>query len=91
MDMAFLRRAQRMLEGRAPARLDHSMLLASLAAQRAVDAGAQAVATGAGERRRGEEEPLVELLVAGPDWRSAASAQHGCFSRAEVKRRVNVR
>ena len=91
MDMAFLRRAQRMLDKREPAPLDFPMLLASLAAQRAAGDGAQAKAVICEGPRPGEEEPLVELLVAGSGWREAVSAQQGCFSRAEVKRRVNVR
>ena len=36
------------------------------------------------------EEPLVELLTAGPDWRRAARAQGGCFNRAEAGRGRNA-
>jgi hypothetical protein len=39
---------------------------------------------------RRDDDPLVELLVAGPRWREAASRQRGCFSRAEAGRRVNA-
>ena len=35
------------------------------------------------------EEPIVELLLGGPDWQRAISAQRGCFSRAEAGRRIN--
>lgn len=86
--MAFQRRAERMLAARHVARLDHAMLIASISAHHPappalakiaiVDPGGPAV-----------EDPLVELLLAGPHWRRAVSAQHGCFSRAEAGRRVN--
>jgi hypothetical protein len=90
MDMAFLRRAERMLTQEQPARIDHSILIAALAAQ----------GEGRGSLRRrfdraaasgeaGGEEPMVELLLGGPGWRRALSAQRGCFSRAEAGRRIN--
>ena len=90
MDMAFLRRAQRMLVQHQPARIDHSILIAALAAQgegrftlrRRLD-------TGAAPGEAGGEEPMVELLIGGPGWRQALWAQRGCFSRAEAGRRVN--
>jgi hypothetical protein len=34
-------------------------------------------------------EPLGEIVLGGPEWADAASAQGGCFNRAEVKRRRN--
>ncbi len=37
----------------------------------------------------GADDPLTELLVGGPEWKKAAQAQQGCFSRAEAGRRVN--
>lgn len=79
MDMTFLRRAERMLTSQAPARLDHSLLLASLGARRACPSIDEMI-----------EEPLIELLVVGAAWRSAISAQHGCFNRAEAGRRFNA-
>lgn len=75
MDMAFLQRARRMLGDSSPAPLDHGLLLATLG----VRAAAPAPET-VGEM----EEPLVELLTGGPDWRRAARIQGGCFSRAEA-------
>ena len=90
MDMAFLRRAERILEEREPLRLDHQLLVAALAARQTAAVTAQEKAV-VNRRRRNprDEEPLVELLLAGPRWREAASRQRGCFSRAEAGRRVN--
>lgn len=82
--MGFLRRAERLLARDRAARFDHEMLVAALATRRHVEACS--VAPPADEP---VEEPLVELLLAGPDWRRALSAQCGCFSRAEAGRRVN--
>ena len=35
-------------------------------------------------------ELLAETLLGGLDWQDAATAQPGCFNRAEVKRRRNA-
>ena len=89
MDMAFLQRAGRMLGEREPAPLDHKLLLAALAL-RAPRPAPRRPACGEGCRvQAADEDPLVELLLAGPAWRQAQSAQRGCFSRAEAGRRVN--
>ena len=90
MDMAFLRRAERILEERESLRLDHQLLVAALAAQQqsvTVTARSRLVV----EARIGssDEDPLIEVLLAGPRWREAATRQRGCFSRAEAGRRVN--
>ena len=90
MDMAFLRRAERILEEREPLRLDHALLVAALSAQRT----AIVVARKSGSVRQSrpgfaEDDPLIELLLAGPRWREAATKQRGCFSRAEAGRRIN--
>ncbi|HEX8642151.1 MAG TPA: hypothetical protein VF704_13485 [Allosphingosinicella sp.] len=91
MDMAFLDRAERMLALGEPARIDHSILLATLAAQRRENGShgvsIEAAVTGGAL----DEEPLIELVLAGPTWRQALAAQRGCFSRAEAGRRINVR
>ena len=79
MDMAFLLRSQRLLEGRRPARLDHGLLQAALAAGRVIPA-TDSCAGGA------DEEPLIELVTAGPEWRQAAARQRGCFNRVEAGR-----
>lgn len=81
MDLAFLQRARRMLGESAPAPLDHGLLLAALGV-RAAPPLPEAVEE--------MEEPLVELLTGGPDWRRAARIQGGCFSRAEAGRGRNA-
>ncbi len=92
MDMAFLRRAERILEEREPLRLDHALLLAALSAQhQAIAAGRpRPAARPAREASCTEDDPLIELLLAGPRWREAATRQRGCFSRAEAGRRINA-
>jgi hypothetical protein len=83
MDETFQLRANRLTGKRHKAALDFSMLTAALAAQRAAIA-TEPVLPNAGAP---EGDPLTELLLAGPHWRRAASAQRGCFNRAESKRR----
>ena len=83
MDLAFHQRAQQILDSVEPARLDHAVLLAALAARHD---GAAPVAQ---DVPAGESEPLIELVLAGPRWREAAQVQGGCFSRAEAGRGVN--
>ena len=91
MDMSFLYRAERMLVATQPVRIEHQVLVATLSAQREAHAslaGRSAAAPApAGQRR---DEPMVELLLGGPGWKKALSAQRGCFSRAEAGRRINV-
>lgn len=90
MDVAFLLRAQHLLADRQPAKLDFSVLTAALAAQQSTGAVVRSQARLAHVRlHKGDEEALVELLLAGPGWRQAASVQQGCFSRVEAGRRVN--
>jgi hypothetical protein len=92
MDMAFLRRAEQILGDRQPARLDHALLVAALAAQQTASAAARPQAGASRPRVDGaSDDPLTELLLAGPGWRRAASQQGGCFSRAEAGRRINAR
>lgn len=89
MDMTFMRRSERMLAQDRPARLDHALLLAALAAQRSVEPPGQ-VRLRIELREVRDEEALVELVLAGPRWREAVSEQRGCFSRAEAGRRVHA-
>ena len=91
MDMAFFHRAERMLAHSQPVRIDHAIFVAALAVQR--DA---AFAAGPEPSRfdpppqAAVDDPLVELVLAGPRWRHALFAQRGCFSRAEAGRSINV-
>jgi len=89
MDMAFLRRAERMFADERPVQLDHATLLAALAARRSASGEARVEARVAAAVVARGEQPLVELLLGGPRWRQALSAQQGCFSRAEAGRRLN--
>ena len=91
MDMAFLHRAERMLALGEPARIDHSILVATLAAQRKAQLAMAVRTESTIAAQPPGEEPLVELVLGGPLWRQALSAQRGCFSRAEAGRRINVR
>jgi len=89
MDMAFLQRAGRLLGESAPAPLDHKLLLAALSLCAPRRAGPRPARGEACRVQPTDEDPLVELLLGGPAWRQATSAQRGCFSRAEAGRRVN--
>jgi hypothetical protein len=91
MDQAFLLRAQKLLDQRQPARLDHAALLAAVTARQAASPSAQAAARAATDiRPPTSEAPLVLLLLAAPEWREAARAQCGCFNRAVAARGVNI-
>lgn len=65
--------------------LDHGLLLAALAAQKA--SGAAAKSAEGDVSPSASEEPITEILLAGPGWRRARSAQQGCFHRDEAERR----
>jgi hypothetical protein len=88
MDMAFLRRAERILEEREPVRLDHQLLIAALAAQQTATARARVTVSRVHVGPR-EEDPMIEVLLAGPRWREASLRQRGCFNRAESGRQSN--
>ena len=80
MDLAFLMRAERMLERQPAPAIEHALLVASLSAHQAASATARAA-----ERRRGggdwrrPGDSLAELLSGGPAWREARRAQRGSF------------
>jgi hypothetical protein len=91
MDESFQLRARRLTGPPQPAPLDFAVLSAALVAQQAATPAARAQARfDLNKAPPPEAEPLVETLLAGPQWRQAASAQRFCFNRAEVKRRHNV-
>jgi len=83
MDMAFLKRTERMLGRSEPAPLDHALFVAGLSAGRTRPPCPTA-------RAAPVEEPLVDLLLGGEGSRRAAAAQRGCFNRAEAGRRRNA-
>ena len=86
MDESFRFRARGPLDGSEPAPLDYRVLRATLAAQAAASEAARAQARAAPP----PAEPIGEILLAGSAWKEAATAQRGCFNRAEVRRRFNV-
>ena len=91
MDESFQLRARRLLARREPAPLDFSVLSATLAAQAAASEAARAQArAGAAAAAPAPADPLGEIVLGGPDWNEAASAQRGCFNRAAMKRRRNA-
>jgi hypothetical protein len=89
MDESFQLRARRLLGERKQAQLDFSMLRATLAAQAAASEAARAQARAGATPAPTPADPLGEIVLGGPAWDQAASAQRGCFNRAEVKRRRN--
>lgn len=83
MDIDFLLRAKRLLADRQPAVLDHRLLVAALAAERAASPIARALTAPGSGRPSGSartRDPLVEVILAGPDWRRAVDQQRGSFS-----------
>jgi hypothetical protein len=83
MDMSFLRRARRILNQRTPAELDYGVLVATLEAMQSCSAAARAQvrAIHGREDDRTAREPLVEILLAAPDWPDAIAVQQGSFHR----------
>jgi len=90
MDESFQLRARRLLDKNAPAPLDFSVLIATLSAQAAASEAARAQARAGGAAAPAPADPLGEIVLGGPGWNEAASAQKGCFNRAEVRRRRNA-
>jgi hypothetical protein len=82
MDLAFLRRAERMLarEHAAPAAIDYGLLVATLSAHQAESPTAKAAAAASRRAWERSNDALAELLCAGPAWRRAVRAQRGSFN-----------
>lgn len=74
MDPGFFHRGDRVPANWLPARLDYSVLVATLGA---LQCSAQIRSTFC----TSEQDPLVELLTAGPGWRDAIPLQAGSFNR----------
>jgi hypothetical protein len=79
MDLSFFRRAEQRFASRAPAGLDYGMLVATLRAQR--DSTPMATARPPAPEAS-VADPIAEILLGGPAWREAVSAQRGCFNPA---------
>ena len=84
MDQSFFLRAQRLLDRRQPARLDHDLLVASIAARQAASPTVraqrrcdQAVA----HRDAQAGAPLDAILLGETGWEQAVRAQRGRFTR----------
>ena len=90
MDESFQLRARRLLDRREPAALDFPMLSATLSAQAAASEAARAQARAGTATAPAPADPLGEIVLGGPEWSEAASAQRGCFNRAAMKRRRNA-
>jgi hypothetical protein len=80
MDLSFFRRAEARLAGCTPARLDFDLLVAALRVQR--EAGWDSAAEAPGPAASEMPDPIAEILLAGPAWREAVTAQGGCFNPA---------
>lgn len=81
MDLAFLRRAERMLaRDHAEPLLDYGILVAALAAHQAASPAARAAAAARPRRWERANDALAELLSGGPAWRRALRAQRGSFN-----------
>jgi hypothetical protein len=79
MDLSFFRRAEQRFASRAPAGLDFGILVATLRTQR--DSLPSASAGTAASAPAGScPDPIAEILLAGPAWREAVTAQRGCFN-----------
>ncbi|MGZ8285265.1 MAG: hypothetical protein ACXW27_10140 [Allosphingosinicella sp.] len=84
MDLSFFRRAEQRFASRAPAGLDFGMLVATLRTQR--DSGPAASARAAASAPAAScPDPIAEILLAGPAWREAVTAQRGCFNPAYAR------
>ena len=90
MDETFQLRAKRMLGTRQQAALDYEVLTATLISQQATTPAARAQHRfDRAAMADADPEMLAETLLGGPEWQDAATDPHGCFNRAEVKRRRN--
>jgi hypothetical protein len=61
------------------------VLLAALAAQRASSEAIRDARTAPAAALT--DEPITEIMLAGPDWRKACTSQQGSFNRNEAERR----
>ena len=77
MDLSFFRRAEQRFASQRAAEPDFGLLVATLRTQQAMSASAKAEAVCT--ELPSVEEPLVELVLAGPRWRLAAAALRGSF------------
>ena len=91
MDLGFFRRSFSDASEATPFRLDHGMFTASLQALQAASVTARMQARAPNDL---PEVPLargaiVELLIGGPDWRTAIEQQGGSFNPDYARRHGN--
>ena len=87
MDLSFFRRAQMQFASGSQAGLDYGVLVATLDATQSASAAARSVrGLGTPGAATPRQDPLVELLLGGPGWREALTAQGGCFNQAQAAR-----
>jgi hypothetical protein len=87
MDLSFFRRAQTRFASRSAARLDYGVLVATLEAMQSASAAARSLrGLGAEGKVAPRHDGLVELLLGGPGWREAISAQRGSFNPDYARR-----
>jgi hypothetical protein len=81
MDLSFFRRTDQRSAGRLDAALDYGLLVEMLRAHQ------QATLATCAEIRfdAAMQDPLVELLLGGEEWRHAVVAQKGCFNPAYAR------
>jgi hypothetical protein len=92
MDLGFFRRSFSDASEATPFRLDHGMLTASLQALQAASATAkmQARAPDVLPEVPVTRGAIVELLIGGPDWRTAIEKQGGSFNPDYANRASNT-
>ncbi|MDT9598108.1 hypothetical protein [Sphingosinicella rhizophila] len=83
MDLSFFRRAQQGFAGRLDVALDYGLLVAMLRAHQ--DASLAACSEAGHDIDPHVQEPLVELLLGGAQWRQASATQRGCFNPAYAR------
>jgi hypothetical protein len=87
MDLGFFQRRNAGFAGRSAARLDYGVLVAMLDAMQAASPSARALRSSACQPdASARENPLVEILLGGPQWREAVAARCGCFNPAQAQR-----
>lgn len=89
MDQSFFLRAKLLLDQRQPRRLDHALLVRTVTARQGATPCAQAATRARGGAAPVQGNPLVAVLIGGPEPRQAAAAQGGCFNRVAAARLVN--
>jgi hypothetical protein len=87
MDLGFFQRRKASFAGRSAARLDYRVLVATLDAMQAASLSARALeAVACQPDAVAGANPLVEILLGGPQWREAIAAQCGSFNPAQAQR-----